>query len=177
MDLGIIFVIVFVLITLGTIYYFTFMVPQQSFSSQESYNNDNENENDEESSEKDKDKDNQNLILIIYKSGGIMGMIYHMEIYSDRTYRLFDHDKVKRQGKLDSDIFKSAIYLVKKFPELKDKYCETDGNDMIYHGMKVGNRSVSLGTLNSSFEKCLPDDIMDNYDKLDKLMVWEPEIK
>ena len=177
MDLGIIFMIIFVLIAIGAVYYFSFMIPQSSFSSSE------ESYDDTESNGEPK-KNNENLMITIWKSGGIMGMIYRMEIYNDGTYTLFDDGKVKRQGKLNSEEMKSAVYLVKKFPELKASYCDEEGNDMLYHGMKVGNKEVSLGTLGPLIkeilqekvisEKCLPDGIMDSYLQLDKLMQWEP---
>lgn len=113
------------------------------------------------------------LMMTVYKSGGIMGMVYRMEIDNDKSYRLFDHDKLKKEGKLDATTMNSAIYLVDKFPQLNNSYCEFDGFDGIFHTLNIGNRNVSLGTLSNSTDKCLPDDIYHNYDNINKMMAWQ----
>ena len=43
------------------------------------------------------------VILSAFKKGGIMGMIYRLEIYGNNSYKLFDHDKMIKFGILDDE--------------------------------------------------------------------------
>ena len=114
-------------------------------------------------------------ILTAYKSGGFVGMVYRVEIYNDKTYRFFDHDKVKESGTIDNKTNESVNYLIQKFPQLNEKYCETEGYDLIHYSLQIGDKQISLGSFDTQ-ENCLPQDIEDNFNQIDKLMQWEPTV-
>ena len=109
------------------------------------------------------------LILTATKTGSIAGLLYKLEIYKNGTYKLYNHGELQKTGTIDGKTNNSIKYLINKFPELEDEYCKFDGTDGLYYGLKIGNQEISLGVPDRS-EKCLPDDINDNFRQLDKLM-------
>lgn len=115
---------------------------------------------------------NDGLVLILFKSGGIAGMIYRLEIYANKTYKLYDHDKLKESGIIDDVMSENVKQLIKIFPELNDKYCEFKGFDGINHSLQIGDKIIDLGVLNA-FEKCLPANVNTSIKELDKLMMWK----
>ena len=102
-------------------------------------------------------------ILTVFKTGGIMGMIYRVEIYDDKSYILFDKNQVQAIGQIDAETDNSVNYILKKFPKLKNDYCVPEGYDIIYISLQVKNKTVNLG-------HCVPQDIAEHFEKLDKLM-------
>jgi hypothetical protein len=112
---------------------------------------------------------NNGLVLVLFKSGGIAGMMYRLEVYHDRTYNLYDHDKLKESGIIDDRMSENVKQLIKIFPELNDKYCEFKGFDGIDRKLRIGDKVIDLGVLNA-FEKCLPINVDQNIRELDKLI-------
>lgn len=83
-------------------------------------------------------------------------MIYRVEIYNDKTYTFFDHDKVKAFGTIDDATNKSVNYLIQKFPLFNDKQWESEGYDLIYYSLKVGDKKISLGSFDTQ-ENSFPE--------------------
>jgi len=102
-------------------------------------------------------------ILTAFKTGGIMGMIYKVEIYDDKTYIFYDKDQVQAIGHVDAETDNSVNYILKKFPKLKNDYCVPEGYDIIYLSLQSNDKTVHLGS-------CVPQDIADHFEKLNELM-------
>jgi len=102
-------------------------------------------------------------ILTAYKSGGFAGMVYRLEVYDNGSYNVFDHDQIHATGQLDPASYRAVNYLIDRVPELDNEYCIPEGYDMIYRSLHVGEKTVSLG-------ECVPEDIEENFEKLDQLM-------
>lgn len=109
-------------------------------------------------------------ILTIFKSGGFVGMVYELRVYDDKTYELYDHGKLKTVGRLNEMESRSVDYLISVFPTLNDSYCEVKGYDMITHGLKVGDRYVSFGTMNTD-DQCMSQEIEKQFAQLSDLMI------
>lgn len=106
-------------------------------------------------------------VLSYYKSGGIAGMIYRIDINSNKTYKLFDKDELMKTGVLTEQQYGALHYLLGNHNKFDQEYCHATGNDIIYHKLRVYDKEINLGTFD---KKCLPGDLYNSVRIIDNII-------
>lgn len=113
-------------------------------------------------------------IMTIYKSGGIMGMVFRLEVYDDYTYKMFSHDKLVYQDKLDANQINSVNYFIKNGSSFKELSQKLGGCDFLHHVIVINGQTISMDSLD---EPTRHEEIKTNCNQLDKLMDWSRDKK
>jgi len=107
------------------------------------------------------------IILTYYKSGGIMGIIFRLELYQNGTYKLYSHNILKKHHKINTTQFPQIIKLIDSINTLQDRYCDQYGYDLLIRILEINNKRIDLG----SFDKnCIPANLYDSVKILENII-------
>jgi hypothetical protein len=110
------------------------------------------------------------LILTYYRSGGFGGLVRRIEIFSNRTYIVYDRDQIIKSGKLDDRSFMAADELSGMSSVFLDSYSKKiQGSDILYHSLKIGEKDIDLGMVGSNSD-LIPKVLKNNVDIISKLV-------
>lgn len=112
---------------------------------------------------------NNTDILQYYKTGGIMGMMYHIDFYNNGTYSVFDHDKIIFEDNLNEREKHAVLFFRNNLYQMPNNFCKPPAivNDGLNISMKMNGRSV----LFNEEDNCpLPAVIKQNLKVIDNLI-------
>lgn len=100
-------------------------------------------------------------IVTYRQSGGIMGMIKKVEIYSDNSYKIFERDDMIGSGDLNQSQIKITNELVKNKNSFETDYSEENSGccDRFYYSIKIMGKEIKLGVLPNKVPKLIKDGV------------------
>ena len=106
-------------------------------------------------------------IVTYRESGGIMGMVKKVEIYSDNSYKIFERDDMIGSGNLNQSQIKITNELVKNKNSFETDYSEKNSGccDRFYYSIQILDTEIELGVLSDKVPKLIKDGVS-NYSKI-----------
>jgi hypothetical protein len=108
-------------------------------------------------------------ILILTKTGGIMGMSDTVEIYEDRMYVTSNKSGAQKKGNIDEPTWRSIQYLINN-PPIKQNCPPLSGVDFFHYHLSINNKNIDIDEEEIKVG-CISKQVIDAITNIDSLFI------
>lgn len=112
---------------------------------------------------------NKKILIKIIKTGGNYGTSIRLEIYNDKTYKLFNHDLLVRQDNISNINYHQTLDLLNNIDKLKHIQCPVLDPNLYYYTIEANEIKANLGQVSSACIHSLPQNLFNSIKDLDSL--------
>lgn len=109
------------------------------------------------------------LLLKMFKIGGTHSSSIKLEVYKDKTYKLYDHDILVKHGNLSHFNYLQALEISKNIVKLKHVKCPDIDTVHFDYTLESNGVTVNLGQISSACISQLSQSLFNNIKDLDSL--------
>lgn len=112
---------------------------------------------------------NDLLILTLMKTGGTHDAAIKLEIFNNKSYKLYNHNLPIRHGNLSNINYHQALEISKNINKLKNVHCPPLDTNLYNYSLESNGVTAELGQVSSACISSLSQTLFNNIKDLDSL--------